>query len=1050
MLRSLMSFCLSRRPLALVAFIGFIAVGYVAFTALNVEAYPDPAPPIIEIIAQYPGQSPEEVERYVTIPLEIAVASTPGLTYIRSNTVFALGFVRLQFEYGRDYNFVRQQVTNRLKDATLPPTVTPVISPAGGISEILRYQLKGPPGMDLIQLKTIQDWVVERKLRIVPGIADISPLGGKTKEYQVEIDLDRMRSYGLTLPQIISAISTSNANVGGRTIAVGEQSVNVRGVGALGSISDINNIVVSQQGGLPVVLSDIAHNQVGFTPRLGIAARDNQDDILFGIVLMQKLERTMDVVTRVRAAVERINNDGSLPPGVRIEPYYDRGDLVAITVRTVLNNMLFGIALIFLIQWIFLGNLRCALIVSATIPVALFLAVIITVMRGDSANLLSVGAIDLGIIVDGTVIMVENIFRNLAHHAARHPTDSSRGDRLHRILAAAVEVDKPIFFSVVITIAAFLPLFTMQGVEGQIFGPMARTYAYALLGAVIATFTVTPVMASLLLPERVTEVETFLVRHIRSVYERVLVLAVKNARVAATIALAFLILCGALGMRLGTEFLPKLEEGNLWIRALLPPTITLDAGRDTVNKIRAVIASYPPVRTVVSEQGRGEDATDPDGSFVAEFFVPLKPFEEWPEGLTKPKLVRELATRLENEFIGIDFNFSQYIQDNIEEAVSGVKGENSVKIFGRDLGELERLSKAVKEELAKVPGVTDPGAFNLLGQPNLVIQVDRAKAARYGITVADMNTVVQAAIGGQEVTRVYEGEMNFALTVRLAPQYRDNIDAIRSVPVALPNSDPKSPTAYIALGDVAEVRLETGAAYIYRQNTERFVPIKYSVRGRDLGSTVADAQARIAKNVQLKEGYRLEWSGEFGALVEAKKRLAIIVPLSLLLIMMLLYSLFNSVRDSLLALAGIPFAACGGILGLYVFGLNFSVSAAVGFISLFGVSAMDGILLVSYIRRRLDEGFGKDEAIIGSAQARMRQIFMTGFSACIGLVPAAISTGIGSQVQQPLACVIVGGMLLSPICSLLVIPTLARLVMPTVRRTAPADRAQAAEPGPAE
>ena len=1050
MLRSLMSFCLSRRPLAIVGFICFVAVGYAAFTTLNVEAYPDPAPPIIEIIAQYPGQSPEEVERYVTIPLEIAVASTPGLTYIRSNTVFALGFIRLQFEYGRDYNFVRQQVTNRLKDATLPATVTPVISPAGGISEILRYQLKGPPGMDLIQLKTIQDWVVERKLRIVPGVADISPLGGKTKEYQVEIDLDRMRAYGLTLPQVINAISTSNANVGGRTIAIGEQSVNVRGVGVLGSISDINNIVVSQQGGLPVVLSDIARNQIGYTPRLGIAARDNQDDILFGIVLMQKLERTMDVVTRVRAAIERINNDGSLPPGVRIEPYYDRGDLVAITVRTVMHNMLFGIALIFLIQWIFLGNLRCALIVSATIPVALFLAVIVTVLRGDSANLLSVGAIDLGIIVDGTVIMVENIFRHLAHHAARHPNDASRGDRLHRILAAAVEVDKPIFFSVVITIAAFLPLFTMQGVEGQIFGPMARTYAYALLGAVIATFTVTPVMASLLLPDKVTEVETFLVRHIRSVYERVLVLAVKNARVAATIALAFLILCGALGMRLGTEFLPKLEEGNLWIRALLPPTITLDAGRDTVNKIRAVIASYPPVRTVVSEQGRGEDATDPDGSFVAEFFVPLKPFDEWPAGLTKPKLVKELSTRLESEFIGIDFNFSQYIQDNIEEAVSGVKGENSVKIFGRDLGELERLSKAVKEELSKVPGVTDAGAFNLLGQPNLVIQVDRAKAARYGITVADMNTVVQAAIGGQEVTRIYDGEMNFALTVRLAPKYRDNVDAIRSVPVALPNSDPKSPTAYIALGDVAEVRLETGAAYIYRQNTERFVPIKYSVRGRDLGSTVADAQARIAKNVQLKEGYRLEWSGEFGALVEAKKRLAIIVPLSLLLIMMLLYSLFNSIRDSLLALAGIPFAACGGILGLYVFGLNFSVSAAVGFISLFGVSAMDGILLVSYIRRRLDEGFGKDEAIIGSAQARMRQIFMTGFSACIGLVPAAFSTGIGSQVQQPLACVIVGGMLLSPICSLLVIPTLARLVMPTVRRTVPAGREHAAEPGPAE
>ena len=1049
MLRSLMSFCLSRRPLVLVAYAGFIGIGYAAFITLNVEAYPDPAPPIIEIIAQYPGQSPEEVERYVTIPLEIAVASTPGLTYIRSNTVFALGFIRLQFEYGRDYNFVRQQVTNRLKDATLPAAVTPVISPAGGISEILRYQLKGPPGMDLIELKTIQDWVVERKLRIVPGVADVVVLGGKTKEYQAEIDLNRMRAYGLTLPQIISAISTSNANVGGRTIAIGEQSANVRGVGVLGSISDINNIVVSQQGGLPVVLSDLAQNQVGFVPRLGIAGRDGQDDILFGIVLMQKLERTMDVVTRVRAAIERINSDGSLPPGVKIEPFYDRGDLVAITVRTVMHNMLFGIALIFLIQWIFLGNLRCALIVSATIPVALFLAVIITVLRGESANLLSVGAIDLGIIVDGTVIMVENIFRHLAHHSVRHPSDTSRSDRLHRILAAAVEVDKPIFFSVVITIAAFLPLFTMQGVEGQIFGPMSRTYAYALLGAVIATFTVTPVMSSILLPERVDEIETFIVRKIRDVYQPVLALAVRNAHMAAMIAAAFLVVCGALGMRLGTEFLPKLEEGNLWIRALLPPTITLDAGRDTVNKIRDVIASYPPVRTVVSEQGRGEDATDPDGSFVAEFFVPLKPFEEWPNGLTKPKLVKELAERLENEFIGIDFNFSQYIQDNIEEAVSGVKGENSVKIFGRDLAELERLSKAVKDELAKVPGVTDPGAFNLLGQPNLVIQVDRAKAARYGITVSDMNTVVQAAIGGQEVTRIYEGEMNFALAVRLAPQYRDNIDAIRSVPVALPNSDPKSPTAYIALGDVAEVRLETGAAYIYRQNTERFVPIKYSVRGRDLGSTVAEAQARIAKNVQLKEGYRLEWSGEFGALVEAKKRLAIIIPLSLVLIMMLLYSLFNSVRDSLLALSGIPFAACGGILGLYFFGLNASVSAAVGFISLFGVSAMDGILLVSYIRRRLDEGFGKEDAIIGAAQARMRQIFMTGFSACIGLVPAAISTGIGSQVQQPLATVIVGGMLLSPICSLLVIPTLARLVMPTVRRTA-AGSGRVAEAGPAE
>ncbi|HWP27543.1 MAG TPA: CusA/CzcA family heavy metal efflux RND transporter [Xanthobacteraceae bacterium] len=1034
MLRSLIALCLARRALVLIAFAAFLGLGYWGFTALNIEAYPDPTPPIVEIIAQNPGQSPEEMERYVTIPIEIAVASTPGLRYLRSNTVYALSFLRLQFEYGRDYHFVRQQVINRLKDVALPNNVQPVISPAGTISEIFRYELKGPPGMDVMQLKTLQDWVVERRLRFVPGVIDVLAFGGKTKEFQVEIDLNRMRSYGLGLPQIINAISSSNANVGGRTIAVGEQSVNVRGIGVLGTLDDIRNIVIAQQSGLPVLLSDVAKVHIGFTPRLGIAGRDDRTDVVYGIVLMQKFERTMDVVTRVRAAVQTLNSDGSLPKGVRIDPFYDRGDLVAITVNTVLHNMLFGIVLIFFIQWIFLGNLRSALIVATTIPVALFVAVIITVLRGESANLLSIGAIDLGIIVDATVIMVENVFRHLAHHVHQELSDNTTrlGAKLHRILTAAVEVDKAIFFSVLITIAAFLPLFTMQGVEGQIFGPMSRTYAYALLGAVFATFTITPVMSSILLPERVNEVETSLVRRIRSIYHYVLPLAVHHYRRAAALAAAFLLLCGALGLRLGTEFLPKLEEGNLWIRALLPPTITLEAGVDTVARIRSIIRSYPPVQTVVSEHGRGEDGTDPDGSFVAEFFVPLKPRSEWPKGLTKEALVKQMSARLKSEFIGIDFNFSQYIQDNIEEAVSGVKGENSIKIFGPDLQELERLSKLVRAELAKVPGVSDPGAFNLLGQPNLVIKVDRAKAARYGISAADVNVVVQAAIGGQEVTRVYEGEQNFALTVRLAPQYRDNIDAIRSVPVALPSSDPKAPTAYIALGDVAEVTLDSGAAYIYRENNRRFIPLKYSVRGRDLGSTVAEAQQRVAQTVAMPPGYSLEWTGEFGALEEAKKRLSIIVPLSLLLILMILYGLFNSVRDSLLALSGIPFAVAGGILGLTVAGLNFSVSAAVGFISLFGVSAMDGILLISYIRRGIEEGKDTETAIIEAAQTRMRQIFMTGFSACIGLVPAAVSTGIGAQVQQPLACVVVGGMLLSPICSLLVIPTLSRMFMPQV------------------
>jgi cobalt-zinc-cadmium resistance protein CzcA len=1037
MIRSIIAFCLARRPLVLVGFGAFLALGYAAFRSLNIEAYPDPAPPIIEIIAQWPGQSPEEVERYVTIPIEIAIASTPGLKYVRSNTVFALGFIRLQFEYGQDYHFVRQQTLNRLKDASLPKDVQPEISPAGGISEIFRYELRGPEGMDSMQLKTIQDWIVERRLRIVPGVADVAVMGGNTKEFQVEIDLNKMMATALTLPQVISAISAGNINVGGRTLTLGEQSVNVRGIGVVASVEDIRNIVVTQQGGLPVLLSDIANVQIGAKPRLGMSGRDDRTDTVTGIVLMQKLERTMDVVQRVRAEVEAMNSDGTLPQGVQIMPFYDRGDLVSITVSTVMHNLAFGIALIFLIQWIFLGNLRCALIVAATIPVALLLAVIITVLRGESANLLSVGAIDLGIIVDATVIMVENIFRHLAHY---DPHDSvspaqRRSDRLGRILHAAVEVDRPIFFSVIITIAAFIPLFTMQGVEGQIFGPMARTYAYALLGAVIATFTVTPVMASILLPEKVSEVETFVVRRLRAVYQAILPVAVGHARIAALVAAAFLIISGILGMRLGTEFLPKLEEGNMWIRASMPPTIALEAGLATVSRIRKVIMSYPPVRTVVSEQGRGEEGLDPDGAFLAEFFVPLKPFDQWPRGMTKESLVKELSDRLNREFVGVDFNFSQYIQDNIEEAVSGVKGENSIKIFGRELHELERLARDVKAEISKVEGVRDAASFNLLGQPNLVVRVDRTAAARFGFSVNDINTVVQAAIGGQEVTRVYEGEMNFGLTVRLAPNWRMSVEAIRSIPVALPNPDSKGLPAYIALGDLGEVKLESGAAYIYRENSRRFVPLKYSVRDRDLGSTVAEAQERVTKNVQIPQGYRLEWSGEFGALQEAKKRLAFIVPLSLLLILMLLYSLFNSVRDSLLALSGIPFAVAGGILGLYVGGLHASVSAAVGFISLFGVSAMDGILLVSYIRKNIDEGLNTHTAIIDAGQTRMRQIFMTGLSACIGLVPAALSTGIGSQVQQPLAWVIVGGMFISPICSLLVIPVMARLVMPDVPGT---------------
>ena len=1038
MLRPLLAFCLARRAMVAVAFVAFLGVGLVTFQQLNIEAYPDPAPPIVDIIAQNPGQSAEEMERYVTIPIEVALASTPGIKFIRSTSLYGLTQVRVQFNYGTDYYFDLQQVLNRLANATVPSGVQPVISPAGGISEILRYELIGPPGMSLTELKTIQDWVLQRRFKTIPGVADVSASGGLTKEYHVDIDLRQLVLHNLSLAQVVQAISNSNVNVGGRTLEIGEASANVRGLGLIRSIEDIRNIVVTQNDWIPVLLGDIAEVKIGHAPRLGINGRDRIDDVVSVIVLMQKKERTMDVVRRVHAVIAEINAGNILPPGVKIVPFYDRGMLVNVTVNTVLHNLLYGVVLIFLIQWIFLGDLRCAIIVAATIPFALLFATIILVLRGDSANLLSVGAIDLGIIVDATVILVENIFRKLAHRDAA-PARRVRGPRLNtklqRILSAAVEVDRGILFSVAITIAAFIPLFTMQGVEGQIFSPMAKTYGYALLGALIATFTISPVLSSFLLPEQVRETETRIVRGLRAAYNALLHVALTNRRTTAGLAFTFLVVTLFFGARLGTEFLPKLEEGNMWIRAILPPTISLEAGQETVNRIRTVLHSFPEVATVVSEQGRPDDGTDPDSPAVAEFFVPLKPFDEWTSGRNKAQLIRDMQKRLSEEFLGIEVNFSQYIEDNIEEAISGVKGENSIKLFGTDLNTIDSKLREVLTQIQAVRGIQDLAVYSTLGEHNLVIEIDRKRSARYGLAVGDVNAVVQAAIGGVTASQVYEGERQFSLVVRLMPKYRNSIDAIREIVVAAQSpqaasSGGQGPMAFLRLSDLASIRLVSGASYIYRENNRRYIPLKFSVRDRDLGSTVGEAQQKVDETVVLPTGYQIEWSGEFGQLQEAQRRLMIIVPASLLLILMLLYSLFNSIRHSLLALSGIPFAACGGIIGLYIAGLNFSISAAVGMISLFGVSVMDGILLLSYVNHLRDSGHARDAAIAAAGDARMRQIMMTALSACIGLLPAALSTGIGSQVQQPLATVIVGGMLLEPLFSLVLIPVLGSWFLP--------------------
>jgi heavy metal efflux system protein len=1061
MLKGLLVFVLTRRPIILLCLFVFAAAGFAAFSRLNIEAYPNPAPVILEITAQAPGLSAEEMERYYTIPMEVGLATTPGIDVIRSTSFYGLSFVRVVFQYGVDYYFALTQTQiNLQQNVSLPNNVAPTIQGTSLVGEIYRYQLIGPPHFGLTNLRTVQDWIVQRRLLTVPGVVQVNTWGGTTKEFQVEVDLNKLDAFNVTLPQVLTAIGNANLNVGGRTISFGQQSVNIRGVGLIDDggnadllqgyrTEDIENVMLAQFNGVPVMVKDVANVHVGYVPRLGQAGRDDQNDVIEAIVVMNRTLHTNEVVARVKSEVDRINNDGTLPGGVKLVPFYDRTTLVAVTTNTVLHNLVFGCLLIFFIQWIFLGDLRSAIIVGINIPFALFFSVIILVLRNEDANLLSVGAVDFGIIVDAAVILVENIYRNLQLSDSekqivlaqlaegrwgQDPTRSTDQtsapgwtDRLRLILISALQIDKAVLFSTAIIVAAFIPLFTMQSVEGQIFSPMARTYGYALVGALLATFTVTPCLSSLLLPAHVSEVETFMVRMLRSVYAPVLRWSLKNRKITVALGLVFLVISGFLGSELGSEFLPTLEEGNLWIRASLPPTISLEAGMPYVTRIREILMRHPEIITVVSQHGRPDNGSDAAGFFNAEFFAPLKPFDEWPSGMTKDNLIEQLQSEFANEFTGIGFNFSQYIQDNVEEGLSGVKGANSVKIIGPDLVTLERLAGRVLAELDKVPGIADLGVFRVLGQPNLNITVDRRKAARYGLNVTDINSVVQAALGGTVATTVLEADRQFGVAVRLAPEFRSQLDAIGRIKIGVAAGN--GVNAYIPLSEVATINLETGASYIFRERNRRFVPIKFSVRGRDLAGAVEEAQARVSKNVQLPTGYRLEWAGEFDGLQQAKKRLAVIVPITLLLIMILLYGMFNSLLDSLMALLGIPFAVCGGILGLYVARLDFSISAAIGFISLFGVSVMSAILIINAYRRVSETGLTPIEAMFVAVEQQMRPILMMALSACIGLLPAAVSTGIGSQVQRPLATVIVGGMLIGPIMLLVVVPALQTLFL---------------------
>ena len=804
----------------------------------------------------------------------------------------------------------------------------------------------------------------------------------------------------------------------------------IRSVGQIRSMDDIRKTMLTVRDGAPVLVGDVSEVSVGFEPRLGIAGQDGENDIVQGIVLMRRGAETLPTLTAVEKAVERINKSDLLPPGVRVERIYDRSVLVDVTTRTVLHNMVLCVSLIFLIQWLFLGDLRSALIVAATIPFALLFAVTILVVSGESANLLSMGAIDFGIIVDATVIMVENIYRHLAESSAGHrspaSTPISAPAELRRKLAtiyyASSEVTRAIFFAATIIIAGFLPLFTLSGVEGHIFGPMAKTYAYALSGGLLATFTVSPALAALLLPETVSEKETIIVRSLRRVYRRVVESVLAYRGVVLGIGFALTAAAAVAASSVGLEFLPKLEEGNIWMRAALPPSVSLDEGNSYVNRMRTLMKTFPEVETMISQHGRPDDGTDPDGFSNGEFFVPLIPMERWRKGLTKEKLVSDMAQALRKEFPGVNFAFSQYIQDNVQEAASGIDAENAIKISGADLQHLSSVALDIRRVLDKVRGITDIQVPPLLGQPTIRIDIDRERAARYGLSPGDINATIQAAVGGQAAGDLYENgsDRHFPMKVRLAPRYRLDMDALQRIAIGAPG--PNGTVVQVPLSEVADIRMSSGAFYIYREQQERYIPVKFSVRGRDLGSAVLEAQERVAKEVPLPSGYRLDWAGDFANFQSAIERLSIAVPVAIAMILLLLYVSFGNLRDTLLAGSAMPMALIGGILSLWLADMSFSISAAIGFVALFGIAAMNGIMVVGCFNRLIDEGLDRDVALSKTCEQQMRPVLMTCVAACVGLLPAAFSTAIGSQVQRPLAIVVVGGMLLAPFLFLTVLP----------------------------
>jgi cobalt-zinc-cadmium resistance protein CzcA len=1006
MINRVIAASLGQRLVVMALALVLVGWGILAFQRLPIEAYPELADVQVSVITLWPGHAAEEVEKFVTIPIENELNGTPRLTAIRSTSIFGLSSVRAIFQDRTDDYFARQQVLEKLHLVQLPAGVDPDLGPlSGSIGEILRYTLASDT-MSLTDLKTLQDWVLERRFRQVPGVVDVVSWGGGRKQYEVLLDPAKLKQYDLSFTQVYDALTKSNANAGGSYIPQGDYAYMVRGIGLLGSPSDIENVVVAAHGGTPIRIRDIGTVAIGHSIRLGILGRDNADELVQGIILMRKGENPSEVLERVKARLGDLVDQ--LPAGVRIDQYYDRSRLVATTVRTVEHNLVEGAVLVTLILFVFLGNVRSALIVAATIPLSLLFAFTCMDLRGISANLLSIGAIDFGIIVDGAVVMVENIYRHLSEHTDR------RGSIVPLVYGAAREVGSPIFFSVLIIITVFLPILFFQRVEGKMFIPMASTICFALVGALVLTLTVIPVLCSLLLKHVRSEQENLVLRWARRLYEPGLRWSLGHPRATIGVAILLLVVSFAVTPWLGSEFLPELDEGDIWVRAKLPIGVSLEGAEGYVHQMRDILRQFPEVRTVVSQLGAPDDGTDPNGPDNVELYVALKPRDEWQTTHDKNDLIERMNHGLQ-VFPGVTFNFSQPIKDNVDEAMSGVKGELSIKIFGPDLHLLQTTADRIAHVLAGIAGVRDLDYDHLTGQPQLRIIVDRDQANRYGISVSDIQSAIETATAGQHVTDILEGERRFPLVMKLTGG-TPTAERLSNLLVPAPDG------SRVPLSQLSRIEVGTGFGQVLREDNQRRVAVKWSVRGRDMGGMVEEAQQKVAAAVQLPEGYRMVWSGRFEDQQRAMRRLELIVPAVIFIIFILLFWSFNSVRDAVLVLVHVPFALIGGIFALLGTKTHFSISAGVGFISLFGVAVLNGVLLVAYFNELRLQGVPLREAVFRGSIVRLRPVIMTGLLAICGFLPAAFSQAIGAEVQRPLAIVVIGGLVSATLLTLLVLP----------------------------